>query len=422
MSFIFGNLHGKNASTDPPRNLQAIKIYLPPKTELVPVPKAASYRGAFGTLISSNTPPVTQDPSAPAPRVVHHNRVDVPKGFNCGLCRPATDGSLVYLLARRKQQGMTTLNSYAFWVFVYDWRASRGFQIRLPEVTFYKHWRPYMPTNFSKYQEGSWRKVAGSGHTVILQDWKDVMLTMDLSSEFATSFSPPTEPEDEEPPLSWRIVEGGPGTRLVHMPFEHKEEANLMPITGNIFQTTGESFCLISKLGERLYCHLFRRSPHPPEGAFEPQSTPCPGYTHIGSGYVDIDGGNEHLGISFLHKTRGTRCLLGYPGDDGTKRTVYFFVVDFDIDCNQDGTNGPQLIRGRKQELLVRGEGQGQSSSSSSGRRHARSGSLGSKVKGIDHALGRNNMQEVFYDGFRGTVGMVNKDYSEIVLFRTTRN
>jgi hypothetical protein len=53
----------------------------------------------------------------------------------------------------------------------------------------------------------------------------------------------------------------GPGTTLAHMPFRHQEEENLMPITGNIFQTTGESFCLISRLGERLYCHLFRRSP-----------------------------------------------------------------------------------------------------------------------------------------------------------------
>ena len=31
-------------------------------------------------------------------------------------------------------------------------------------------------------------------------------------------------------------------------------------------------------------------------------------------------------------------------------------------------------------------------------------------------------MQEVFYDGFRGTVGMVNKEYTEIVLLRTTRD
>ena len=119
-----------------PRTLQTIKIYLPPKTELVPVPKAASYLGPFGTLISSSAPPVLQGPSAPAPRVVHHNRVSIPKGFNCGLCRPATDGSLVYLLARQKHQNMMTIGIYAFWVFVYDWKTRRGFQIRLPEVFF----------------------------------------------------------------------------------------------------------------------------------------------------------------------------------------------------------------------------------------------------------------------------------------------
>ena len=192
-----------------------------------------------------------------------------------------------------------------------------------------------------------------------------------------------------------------------------------MPITGNIFQTTGESFCLISRLGERLYCHLFRRSPtSSSERPSSPQLIPDPGFIHIGTGYIDIDG-EDQLGISFLHKTRGTRSLLGYSGDDGLKRTVHFFVVDFDIDCNQDGTEGLQSIRGRKQELLVRGEAQGQNSGPS---HHIRSSSSGSKTRGLDHILGRNNMQEVFYDGFRGTVGMVNKEYTEIVLLRTTRD
>ena len=247
-----------------------------------------------------------------------------------------------------------------------------------------------------------------------------MMYTMNLSSEFAQPFSPPSKPEDKDPCLNWRLVDEGPRTALVHMPFKHEEEGNLMPITGNIFQTTGESFCLISRQGERLYCHLFRRSPPPPSNECSgPCLTPDPGFNHIGSGYVDIDGGEEQMGISFLHKTRGTRSLLGYSGDEGTKRMVHFFIVDFDIDCNQDGTDGLQAIRGRKQELLVRGEAQDPSPGS---RRHVRSGSLGSKVKGLDQVLGRHNMQEVFYDGFRGTVGMVNKEYSEIVLFRTTQD
>lgn len=116
------------------RSLHTIKIHLPPKTELVPTPKASSYLGAFGTLMSSSTSSVTQDPSAPAPRVVHHDSVKIPKGFNCGLCRPATDGSLVYLLARAKQRSTLALGAYAFWVFVYDWKAGHGLQINLPEV------------------------------------------------------------------------------------------------------------------------------------------------------------------------------------------------------------------------------------------------------------------------------------------------
>lgn len=242
------------------------------------------------------------------------------------------------------------------------------------------------------------------------------MYTVDLSSEFATLPPLPTTPEGGDPSLPWRLVDEGPGTTLVHMPFRHQEEENLMPITGNIFQTTGESFCLISRLGERLYCHLFRRSPPSSSG---PPSTPDPGFAHIGTGYIDIAGGEEQLGISFLHKTRGTRSLLGYSGDDGVKRMVHFFVVDFEIDCNQDGADGLQSIRGRKQELLVRGEALGQSTGPP---HHVRSASSGSKVKGLDQILGRNNMQEVFYDGFRGTVGMVNKEYTEIVLFRTTRD
>jgi len=246
------------------------------------------------------------------------------------------------------------------------------------------------------------------------------MYTVDLSSEFATPPPSPATSGGELLPLPWRLVNEGPGTTLVHMPFRHQEEENLMPITGNIFQTTGESFCLISRLGERLHCHLFRRSP--PTSSKRPATpplTPDPGFSHIGTGYIDIDGGEEQLGISFLHKTRGTRSLLGYSGDDGTKRMVHFFVVDFEIDCNQDGADGLQSIRGRKQELLVRGEAQGQSASPV---HHIRSASSGSKVRELDQILGRNNMQEVFYDGFRGTVGMVNKEYTEIVLFRTTRD
>jgi len=394
------------STAGPARNYQeslhTIKIYLPSKTELIPVLKSASYRGAFGTLLSSSAPLIVQDPSTPAPRVVHHDSVKIPKGFNCGLCRPATDGCLVYLLARTKERFTMTLGTYTFWVFVYDWKTGRGLQIRLPE-------------------EGSWRKVAGSGHTVILQDWRDMMYTVDLSSEFVAPLPSPTAPEDGNPSLPWRPVNEGPATTLVPMPFRHQEEANLMPITGNIFQTTGESFCLISRLGERLYCHLFKRSPPSSKQLSTPPSTPDPGFTHIGTGYIDIDGGEEQLGVSFLHKTRGTRSLLGYSGDDGAKRSVHFFVVDFEIDCTQDGTDGLQSIRGRKQELLVRGESQGPSTGSRP-RHHVRTPSLGSRVKGFDQILGRNNMQEVFYDGFRGTVGMVNKEYTEIVLFRTTRD
>ena len=246
------------------------------------------------------------------------------------------------------------------------------------------------------------------------------MYTVDLSSEFTTP-PPSAVTQEDEDPSPWRLVNEGPETELAHVPFRHREEENLMPITGNIFQTTGESFCLISRLGERLYCHLFRRtSPPSSEQPPTPPLTPDPGFTHIGTGYVDIDGGGEgQLGTSFLHKTRGTRSLLGYSGDDGTKRMVHFFVVDFEIDCNQDASDGVKSIRGRKQELLVRGEAQGQGAGPA---HYLRSAGSGSKLSGLDQVLGRNNMQEVFYDGFRGTVGMVNKEYTEIVLFRTTRD
>jgi len=146
----------ESALPEPFRSLHTIKIYLPSKKELVPIPKASSYLGAFGTLMSSSTPPVCLDPSAPAPRVVHHESVKIPKGFRCGLCRPATDGSLVYLLARTKQRLMA-LSAYTFWVFVYDWKTGRGLQIRLPEVS------PRKPFAFSLYHLTSSliRKVAG---------------------------------------------------------------------------------------------------------------------------------------------------------------------------------------------------------------------------------------------------------------------
>jgi len=139
------------------RALHTIKIYLPSKTELVPVPRASSYLGAFGTLMSSNTTPVVQDPSAPAPRVVHHDSVMIPKGYNCGLCRPATDGSLVYLLAQTKQRLFLALGGYIFWVFVYDWKTRHGLRVPLPEVFPRKFFA------FSLYQLTSRniRRVAG---------------------------------------------------------------------------------------------------------------------------------------------------------------------------------------------------------------------------------------------------------------------
>ena len=135
MSFLVARAQVGCISPEPFRSLHTIKIYLPSKTELVPIPKAPSYLGAFGTLMSSGTPPVVQDPSAPAPRVVNHDCVKIPKGFNCGLCRPATDGSLVYLLARIRHRLVFAHGAYTFWVFVYDWKTRRGLQIRLPEVS-----------------------------------------------------------------------------------------------------------------------------------------------------------------------------------------------------------------------------------------------------------------------------------------------
>lgn len=116
------------------RSLHTIKIYLPSKTELVPAPKASSHLGAFGMLMSSSTSVVVQDPSAPTPHVVHHDSVMIPEGFNCGSCWPATDGSLVYLLARTEHQSVAVLGAHTSWVLVYDWKTGRGLRIRLPEV------------------------------------------------------------------------------------------------------------------------------------------------------------------------------------------------------------------------------------------------------------------------------------------------
>ena len=124
---------GEFVLPEPSRTLHTIKIYLPSKAELVPVAKTTSYLGALGTLMSG-TPSVVQGSSNPPPRVVHRDSVMIPKGFNCGLCRPATDGTLVYLLARTRQRFVLSLSAYVFWVFVYDWKTGRGLQVRLPEV------------------------------------------------------------------------------------------------------------------------------------------------------------------------------------------------------------------------------------------------------------------------------------------------
>lgn len=128
----------KSTLLKPFRSLHTIKIFLPSKKELAPVPRTAPHRGALGTLKTPSASPVVQDPSAPAPRVVHHDSVEIPEGFNCGLCRPATDGPLVYLLARTKERFFMALGAYTFWIFVYNWKTGHGLQMRLPEVFFKK--------------------------------------------------------------------------------------------------------------------------------------------------------------------------------------------------------------------------------------------------------------------------------------------
>lgn len=119
----------KDVLPTPLRSLHTVKIYLPSRTELVPIPKVMSSR-----LRLPSTSSVVQSPSAPAPRVVHHDSVEIPKEFDCGVCRPATDGSLVYLLARTKERFIAAPGAYTFWVFVYDWKIGRGLRMRLPEV------------------------------------------------------------------------------------------------------------------------------------------------------------------------------------------------------------------------------------------------------------------------------------------------
>lgn len=369
--------------------LRTIKIYLPPKEELVPPPKAMSYLGTFLRSVLST-------PQIPAPRVVHHDGIDIPNGFICEPCPPATDGSLVYLLAQRKQEGPDT-NS--FWVFVYDWGAKRGFQIHLP-------------------QESHWCNIAGLGHIIILQDGGDRMYTMNLSSELTKLAPSPPSSEDGDV-TSWRLVEECPEMTLVHIPLDHRDsDAKPLPPIGNTFQVIGELFCRTSRLGERLYFHLFKPSPPPPsEASSERLATSHSGFTHLGSSCVHIGDGGE-LGDVFLCEIQGPRTLLGYSRGEGTRPAVEFFVVDFEIDFDQDGTHGPPLIRGTKQKVLVGSGGWAKAAGSSAW--HL--GIWGSKAKGVGHILGGNNLQEVFYDEFRGTVGIVNKEYSEIVLFRVTRD
>jgi hypothetical protein len=127
----------------------------------------------------------------------------------------------------------------------------------------------------------------------------------------------------------------------------------------------------------------------------------------VAGGYVVAGDVTDDMVVSrYLSlKTGGTRSLMMSLKNTDGSRDVSFSVIDFEIDCNYDGTQGVKSITGFKRELrLPRG---------------LRS------LLGKDRAsevLDRGVVGEVFFDGFRGTIGLVTKDYKEALLLKCTRD
>jgi len=328
-------------------------------------------------------PSVCHKPSTNLSHLVQAEPVSctpLPFGFVNDSCRPTFCGSKVYLVLKNKETNPST-----FSVFIYDWKEHAGIRCLLPK-------------------DIAWRKVVGFSSIMIFQDWKGPVYGVKTPDLVPIPQSPLLDPNspiwhchNEPLPLNEiRFVEHITGK--IWDPVDSNATANLLPLTGTIYQASENAFYLISRLGTRLACCLYRCVN--PSSELE--------FLRVAGGYVSFGHTTEdQVPDRYVAlKTSGTRTLvMCLKNVDSLKKNVTFSVIDFEIDCGYDGSQGVKNITGVKRELQVP--------------RRMRS-SLG-KARAAE-VLERGEISEVFFDGFRGTIGLVTKDYKEAVLLKCTRD
>lgn len=165
--------------------------------------------------------------------------------------------------------------------------------------------------------------------------------------------------------------------------------------TGNIcqiFQASEDAFYMASRVGSRLCCSIYRLTVLDFEGDDVR-------FMRVAAGFVEFPEYTEDQNAFFSLKTG--LDLLWSQSKDRSKRPPLFLMVDFDIDCNHDGTDGVKAIIGSSKDLQATS--------------HKRN--LLGKNKSSDLLLEKRNIGEVFFDGFRGSVFVLSKDYREAHIF-----
>lgn len=179
--------------------------------------------------------------------------------------------------------------------------------------------------------------------------------------------------------------------------------ARTTEIICHVFQASETAIYSISRLGSRVCCNLYRLS----ESEIQGGGTQ---FSRVAGGFIDIprDPGGQDTYISFRAGV-GARSIAvtskPWSSKGGSKTSPSFFVIDFDVDCDYDGIDGIRRIIGSNRELRVKS--------------HARN--ILGKSKDSHLVLEKWNTGEVFFDGFRGTVVVLNKDYKTAHLFSCRR-
>lgn len=181
-----------------------------------------------------------------------------------------------------------------------------------------------------------------------------------------------------------------------------RTSARTTEIIRHVFQASETAIYSICRLGSRICCSLHRLI----EGGIQGEGTR---FTRVAGGFIDIPRNSEehdaHFSFNAGAGARSVAVTLKPSPSKGWSQTLpSFSVIEFEIDCDYDGRDGVRPIIGSSREFRVKNNTR----------------SVLAKLKGSDLVLERRNIGDVFFDGFRGTVVVLNKDYKEAHIFSYT--